>query len=194
MHLLRALWKDAQSSIVRGAWVSFLVGSIPGETGFVLRRRFIGGRFGSLGEGGRIYPGAAIFGAHNLHVGNNCRIGYQNIFQASGGIHIGNDVLFGPGVKVWSVNHISARVDQAILEQGYEHKKVIIGNGVWIGANVFIMSGAHIGDGVVIAAGSVVAGKSIAPYSILAGNPARPIGTRIERMPAGGGQTSSSAG
>jgi len=49
---------------------------------------------------------------------------------------------------------------------------VTIGNGVWIANDVTILSGVHIGDGAVIAAGSVVT-KDVAPYTMVAGNPAR---------------------
>jgi hypothetical protein len=49
-----------------------------------------------------------------------------------------------------------------------------IGNDVWIGRNVTIMSGVHVGDGSVVAANSVVS-KNVAPYSIVAGNPARHV-------------------
>lgn len=49
---------------------------------------------------------------------------------------------------------------------------VIIENDVWTGANVTIMSGVTIGNGAVIGANSTVT-KSVPPYSIVAGNPAR---------------------
>ena len=53
-----------------------------------------------------------------------------------------------------------------------------IGNDVWIGLNVIILTGVKIGDGAVIAAGSVVA-KSIPPYCIYGGVPAKMIKFRI---------------
>jgi acetyltransferase-like isoleucine patch superfamily enzyme len=56
---------------------------------------------------------------------------------------------------------------------------VIIGNDVWFGFGVTILSGVKIGDGAAIGAKSVVT-KDVAPYSIVAGNPARVIGKRFD--------------
>ncbi len=60
------------------------------------------------------------------------------------------------------------------------HRKgmVIIGNDVWIGNNVTLIADVVIGNGAVIAAGSVVT-KDVEPYSIMAGNPARKVGSRF---------------
>ena len=55
----------------------------------------------------------------------------------------------------------------------------VIGNDVWIGQNAAILPGVHIGDGAVIGAYSVV-GSDIEPYTIAAGNPARPIRKRLD--------------
>ena len=55
----------------------------------------------------------------------------------------------------------------------------IVGNDVWIGQNVTIMPGVIIGDGAIIGANSVVA-KSVDPYTIVAGNPAKPIRKRFD--------------
>ena len=54
---------------------------------------------------------------------------------------------------------------------------VRIGSDVWVGAGVCILRGVTIGDGVVIGAGAVVR-NDIAPYSIIAGIPAKIIGKR----------------
>lgn len=53
-----------------------------------------------------------------------------------------------------------------------------IGNDVWIGAGAIIMAGVTIGDGAIIAAGSVVT-KSVGPYEVVGGNPARFIAKRF---------------
>ena len=55
----------------------------------------------------------------------------------------------------------------------------VIGNDVWIGQNVTILPGVHIGDGAIIGANSVV-GSDVAPYTIVAGNPAKPIRKRFD--------------
>jgi acetyltransferase-like isoleucine patch superfamily enzyme len=60
-----------------------------------------------------------------------------------------------------------------------EQLPVVIGNDVWIGANVVIRSGVTVGDGAVCAAGAVVT-RDVQPYSIVGGVPARPIRKRFD--------------
>lgn len=55
----------------------------------------------------------------------------------------------------------------------------IIGNDVWIGQNATILPGVHIGDGAIIGANAVV-GSNVEPYTIVAGNPAKPLRKRFD--------------
>lgn len=55
----------------------------------------------------------------------------------------------------------------------------IIGNDVWIGQDATILPGVHIGDGAIIGAKSVV-GSDVSPYTIVVGNPAKPIRKRFD--------------
>ena len=55
----------------------------------------------------------------------------------------------------------------------------IIGNDVWIGQNATILPGVHIGDGAIIGANSVV-GSDVQAYTVVVGNPARPIRKRFD--------------
>ncbi len=55
----------------------------------------------------------------------------------------------------------------------------VIGNDVWIGQNAVILPGVHVGDGAIIGADSVV-GSDIAPYTVVAGNPAKTIRRRFD--------------
>jgi hypothetical protein len=56
--------------------------------------------------------------------------------------------------------------------------RVVIGHDVWIGHGAIVLPGHTVGDGAVIAAGSIVT-KDVAPYTIVGGNPARPIRRRF---------------
>jgi acetyltransferase-like isoleucine patch superfamily enzyme len=58
--------------------------------------------------------------------------------------------------------------------------RTIVGNDVWIGEGVFIKAGVEIGDGAVVGMGSIVT-KNVAPFAIVAGNPARLIRMRFEQ-------------
>lgn len=55
----------------------------------------------------------------------------------------------------------------------------IIGNDVWIGADVTIMPGVKIGDGSIIATKSIVT-KDVKPYSVIGGNPAKLLRKRFD--------------
>jgi chloramphenicol O-acetyltransferase type B len=57
----------------------------------------------------------------------------------------------------------------------------VIGNDVWIGRDVVIYSGVTIGDGAVIAGQSVIT-KSVPPYAVVAGNPARIVKYRFDEQ------------
>jgi len=66
------------------------------------------------------------------------------------------------------------------LVESYEEKgDTIIGDGVWIGMRAMIMPGIQIGEGAVIASGAVVT-KDVLPYTIVAGNPAKPMKRRFD--------------
>ena len=55
----------------------------------------------------------------------------------------------------------------------------VVGNDVWIGQNATILAGVHIGDGAIVGCNSVV-GSNVPPYTIVAGNPAKPIRKRFD--------------
>ena len=55
----------------------------------------------------------------------------------------------------------------------------VIGNDVWIGQNATILPGVHIGDGAIIGANAVV-GSDVEPYTIVVGNPAKPLRKRFD--------------
>src|SRR5205814_5157841 len=112
-----------------------------------------------------------------LELGRNVGISPHSQLNAAGGIEIGDDTLIGPGCTLWSVNHRFQDPDVPIRLQGYDARRIVIGNDCWIAARSIVLPGVRIGSGSVVAAGAVV-NRSCEPRSILAGVPARVIGTR----------------
>lgn len=68
--------------------------------------------------------------------------------------------------------------DEAEIFDGRRARRVEIGNDVWIGRGAIVLAGRTIGDGAVVGAGAVVT-RPVEPYTIVAGNPARPIRRRF---------------
>lgn len=94
-------------------------------------------------------------------------------FQAINGIKIGKNFLFAPGVKIISANHDFKEHSKSI-----KTSPIVIGDNVWLGANVVILPGVKIGNGCVIGAGSVVTKTFEEESLIIAGNPAKIIGNK----------------
>lgn len=121
------------------------------------------GNIKNLGEG-------LIIGDH-VGISQNCFI------QVRGEVKIGNNVILGPYVKIFSENHNHQELDIPIVRQGETRMPVTIEDNVWLGANSTILGGVTIGEGSIIAAGAVV-NKNIPPFSIAAGIPAKVIKSR----------------
>ncbi|WP_342647797.1 acyltransferase [Mucilaginibacter sp. CSA2-8R] len=112
-----------------------------------------------------------------ITIGHRTGINARAYLGGQGGIIIGNDVIMGPNVQLFSENHNFDQPGIPIKNQGVTRQPVIIGNGCWIGAGATVLAGVEIGDGCVIAAGSVVT-KSVPANMVVAGVPARVIKSR----------------
>ncbi len=112
-----------------------------------------------------------------ITIGNRTGISARAYFAGQGGITIGDDVIFGPNVQIFSENHVFSNLSVNIKEQSVTKHAVFIGNNCWIGGGATILAGVSICDGCVIAAGSVVT-KSVPPNSIVAGVPAKLVKNR----------------
>ena len=113
-------------------------------------------------------------GSGSIHFGEDCSVGPVCYFDGSGGLWVGSRVRIGPHVGMYTANHIFADVDRPIMDQGLEQLPVTIGDDVWIGSHAIILAGVEIGDHAVVAAGAVVT-RSVAPFHVVAGVPARTI-------------------
>ena len=126
----------------------------------------------------RIHPTASLRYGKNIHLGKNSHINQYCCIWASGNskIILGDNVLMGPGVKIFSSNHGIAK-GSVMNRQPWVEEDIIIGNDIWIGANAVVVAGVKINDGAIIAAGAVVT-KDIPAYSIAGGIPAKVISER----------------
>jgi acetyltransferase-like isoleucine patch superfamily enzyme len=112
-------------------------------------------------------------------IGEHSFIGCNAVLGAGGGIRIGSNVLIGQSVNIHAENHAFADSSRLIREQGVSYQGVVIEDDVWIGSKATILDGVTIGRGAVVGAGAVVT-KSVPPYAIVAGVPARVVGIRGE--------------
>lgn len=112
-----------------------------------------------------------------LSVGDYSNIGPYCYIGCSGYIEIGKNVMMSPRVSIYSENHNFGMTGIPMKEQGVTRGTVTIEDDCWIASHSVILSGVKVGRGAIVAAGSVVT-KDAAPYSIVAGSPAKEISKR----------------
>ena len=114
---------------------------------------------------------STVYCPENITKGTDCDPGDSPgvYINAKNGIHFGSFIEIGPGAKILSVNH-----DFDDLYRSQPAPPIVIGDGVWIGANAVILPSVNIGAGSIIGAGSVVT-KDVPPNVIAAGNPCKVI-------------------
>lgn len=111
-----------------------------------------------------------------LIIGKGSTIGPRCVFNCGSDVTIGRKVLFSGNVYINSSAH-EIKKDFFVRDQGYYHKKVIICDDVFIGANVVINPGIEISKGSVVGSNAVIT-KDTEEYSINAGVPNKKIGIR----------------
>ena len=121
---------------------------------------FIGGKYKGLNK--------------NVHLGHHVSFNDNVFIHGSGEVEIGNYFHSGVNLTILSSNHNYDTANAIPYDQIRVHKKVTIGDFVWVGNNVIIIPGVTIGEGAIIAAGSVVV-KDVPDCAIVGGNPAQII-------------------
>ena len=132
----------------------------------------------------RISSSAYVTGKGKLDIGDNVWVNHNVRIDASGGVKIGDGCQIGYSSMILS--HMAIRLNgeefikMDIPERvGYIHKPVEIGEYTFIGGGAAVMPGVKIGKGCVIGVNSVVT-KDVPDYAIVAGAPARIIGSTID--------------
>ncbi len=134
--------------------------------------------FGSHGRNFRFDPdGDYSFGS--IRVGDDVHLGMRPTLNATRScIRIGNKVMFGPEVTIRGGNHRTDIVGRFMFDVREADKRpeddlgVVIEDDVWVGTRAVVLHGVTIGRGSIVAAGAVVT-KSVPPYAIVGGVPAR---------------------
>lgn len=138
----------------------------------------------TIGEGTKIWHFSHIM--PNCTIGENCNIGQnvvvspsvvlgknvkvQNNVSIYTGVICDDDVFLGPSMVFTNV--INPR---SAINRRDQYAKTHVGKGASIGANATIVCGHDIGEYAFIGAGAVVT-KTIPPYALVVGNPARQLG------------------
>jgi maltose O-acetyltransferase len=137
-----------------------------------LRQQLLKELIPSQGEGLWIEPPFYCDYGTNISVGDKVYFNFNCIVLDVMKVTIGNNVLVGPAVQVYTAMHPMNWMDRA---RGLEFARpVTIGSDVWIGGGAVICPGVTIGNRSVIGAGSVVT-KNIPDNVFAAGNPCRAI-------------------
>lgn len=128
--------------------------------------------FGTVGTSLAVEPPFYCDYGFNIEIGDRVFFNFNCVVLDVARVRIGNDVLFGPAVQVYTATHpLDWRVRRQRLELA---RPVDIGSDVWVGGGAIIQPGVSIGGRSVIHAGAVVT-KDVPEGVFAAGNPCRPL-------------------
>jgi acetyltransferase-like isoleucine patch superfamily enzyme len=158
---------------VFGLWhAAQLAGRVPPQYAVQVLRQL----GATVGERATVKPGLRIENATgslaNLHLGSNCHVGSDVMFDLTGPIDVGNDVAIG--AKAVIITHLSAGKRPLAVLYEDQVRGVVVENGAMIGTAAIILCGVHIGTCSWVSAGSVV-NTDVPEWVVVAGNPARPV-------------------
>ena len=153
-------------------FVNIVLYLLPPSRLFKLRRLLLKFAKVNISNGVSFCGRSWIYGRGKLFIGPNTWLSPGVVFYThkEAEIKIGSSCDIGPGVQFIVGSHEIGNKERR-AGNGIS-RKIVIGNGVWIGANSTILDGITIGDGCIVAAGSVVHEK-IEDNCLVAGVPAR---------------------
>ncbi|NEQ29320.1 MAG: acyltransferase [Microcoleus sp. SIO2G3] len=129
-----------------------------------------------IGLNSAIFMGTWFDTKNNFKLGNNSIINQNCRLDNRGGIIIGDNVSISAEVCILTADHDLQNADFAGCT-----RPVTIEDYVFLGTRAMILPGVTLGKGSAVAAGAVVT-KNVPPFTIVAGIPAKPIGTRQSEL------------
>lgn len=180
MALLRELRKDIQAWRMRSDFIKRTGIQVDKNLDLRLPQYIYCASTSVLGDNCRLYCWDSSHGKKfdhepEIRIGERVRVTRNLTLQCASRIIIEDDALLASDIVMIDYNHgKSPLTDSYVMNQLELTGGIHIGRGAWIGNNVIVIGGVEIGEKAIIGAGSVVT-KSIPPYSIAVGNPARVI-------------------
>lgn len=159
------------------AWLFFLVGSIPGSAGFLLRNAVCALLFKSKGGTVLVQPRVTFVHCHKISAGKMLGVNSGCYINAVGGVAFGDFVLLGSNVTISSGIHPIDGCLPPVYARPVVPKPIIVEDDVWIGAGAVILPGVILRKGTVVGANAVVT-KTTSEYAVVVGAPAREIRNR----------------
>lgn len=124
------------------------------------------------------FPGLVnIISPDKCSIGRGSVINGNSVLHCAGGVTIGKYVHIGHGLSIYSSNHNYKSLESIPYDSVNILKPVVIGDCIWIGAQVCILPGVKIGDGAIVGMGAVVT-RDVPTCAIVGGNPATVLGFR----------------
>jgi acetyltransferase-like isoleucine patch superfamily enzyme len=123
-------------------------------------------------------PGVWLTSAQgHIGIGGGSLLNLNVMVAAVDRVEIGEHCMLANGCVITDGNHRFDDPDKPVPWQGFTSKgPTVIGDNVWLGANVVVTSGVRIGERCIVGANSVVTDE-LPPRSIAAGAPARVLKT-----------------
>lgn len=127
-----------------------------------------------IGADTGVYEGTVFeLGPHGtVHVGDLCAL-VGPVLATDGHIEIGDGAFISYGVVLADVQVATPPTDRPA---DHATSTITLGEDVWIGTMASVLGPVTLGDGAIVGAGCVIT-EDVAPYTIVAGDPARPVGT-----------------
>jgi acetyltransferase-like isoleucine patch superfamily enzyme len=153
------------------SWYICFFNFIPGQIGRTIRGILFRPFFAQAGADLTVEREVIISKPYNIKLGHHVGFNYGCIIDGAGGITIGNNVLIAQYCSLVTAQHLYAK-EELVNTQPWTTQPIVIEDDVWLAANVIVTPGVTIGRGAVVGAGAVVT-KDVAPYTIVAGVPAK---------------------